>query len=126
MKRTAPRSRGRRRFMLAAGAAAGSFALGGWLLYRERDRMRVPASLAMREGESAFSAWIKIGTDGLVRVQVPRQEMGQGVATALPMLVAEELDCDMASVRYEQAPVDGVYANGTMLADAVPFRPDDR
>ncbi|MBS0335248.1 MAG: xanthine dehydrogenase family protein molybdopterin-binding subunit, partial [Proteobacteria bacterium] len=51
--------------------------------------------------------------------------MGQGVSTALPTLVAEELDCELAQVRYEQAPVDAVYANGTMLADAVPFRPDD-
>ena len=41
------------------------------------------------------------------------------------MLVAEELDCEFSSVRFEQAPVDPVYANATMLADAVPFRPDD-
>lgn len=51
--------------------------------------------------------------------------MGQGVATALPMLVAEELDCDLSQLRFEQAAVDAVYANATMLADAVPFRPDD-
>ena len=82
--------------------------------------------LVPREGESVFNAWIKIGADGVVLVQVPRQEMGQGVTTALPMLVAEELDCDLAQVRFEQAPIDAVYANGTMLADAVPFRPDDR
>jgi len=80
----------------------------------------------LQEGEAAFSAWVKIGVDGIVRVQVPRQEMGQGVATVLPMLVAEELDCDPAQLQFEQAPVDAVYANATMLADAVPFRPDDR
>jgi len=88
--------------------------------------MRRPAALALRPGEVAFSAWLKIGADGIVRVQVPRQEMGQGILTALPMLVAEELDCELALLQFEQAPVDAVYANATMLADAVPFRPDDR
>ena len=125
MNEAAPGNRGRRRLLIAAGLSAGAFALGGWLFYRERDRMHRPAALVPREGEAAFNAWIKIGADGVVRVQVPRQEMGQGITTALPMLVAEELDCDMAQLRFEQAPVDAVYANATMLADAVPFRPDD-
>ncbi|MEW6689005.1 MAG: molybdopterin cofactor-binding domain-containing protein, partial [Pseudomonadota bacterium] len=88
--------------------------------------MRVPAAMALRESEAAFNAWIKIGADGIVHVQVPRQEMGQGITTALPMLVAEELDCELAQVRFEQAAVDAVYANATILGDAVPFRPDDR
>lgn len=116
----------RRRLLIAAGLAGGAFTLGGWLFYRRRDRMRRPAVLVAHAGEAVFSAWIKIGADGVVLVQVPRQEMGQGITTALPMLVAEELDCEMAQLRFEQAPVDAVYANATMLADAVPFRPDDR
>ena len=125
MNKTAPKSRTRRRLLIAAGLSAGAFTVAGWLFYRERDRMRRPAALVPRDGESAFNAWIKIGADGLVWVQVPRQEMGQGITTALPMLVAEELDCEPAQLRFEQAPVDAVYANATMLADAVPFRPDD-
>src|SRR5471032_1354718 len=126
MNQTVPKSPMRRRVLIAAGVSAGAFTLTGWLFYRERDRMRRPTALLPREGESVFNAWIKIGVDGFVLVQVPRQEMGQGITTALPMLVAEELDCDLAQVRFEQAPIDAVYANGTMLADAVPFRPDDR
>ena len=126
MNKSAPRSRLRRRLLIAAGLSAGAFTLGGWLFYRERDRMRPPASLVPRKGESVFNAWLKIGADGIVWVQVPRQEMGQGITTALPTLVAEELDCELSQVRFEQAPVDAVYANGTMLAEAVPFRPDDR
>jgi isoquinoline 1-oxidoreductase beta subunit len=125
MSQTVPRSTARRRLLIAAGISAGAFTLAGWLFYRERDRMRRPAALMARDGESVFNAWIKISVDGMVLVQVPRQEMGQGVTTALPMLVAEELDCELAQVRFEQAPVDAVYANATVLADAVPFRPDD-
>ncbi|HLX78990.1 MAG TPA: molybdopterin cofactor-binding domain-containing protein [Burkholderiales bacterium] len=125
MNKIAPKSRMRRRLLIAAGVSAGGFAVAGWLFCRERDRMRRPAALVPRQGESAFNAWLKIGADGIVWVQVPRQEMGQGITTALPMLVAEELDCELAQLRFEQAPADAVYANATMLADAVPFRPDD-
>ena len=41
------------------------------------------------------------------------------------MLVAEELDADFGQVRFEEAPVDPVYANATIMGDSVPFRPDD-
>jgi isoquinoline 1-oxidoreductase beta subunit len=64
-------------------------------------------------GGAAFApdAWIRVGEDGLVTVLVDRSEMGQGVSTALPMLVAEELDADWASMRYEFAPANEVYYN---------------
>jgi isoquinoline 1-oxidoreductase beta subunit len=64
-------------------------------------------------GAAAFApnAWIRIGTDDTVTVVVDRTEMGQGVSTALPMLVAEELDADWSAVRYEFAPANEVYYN---------------
>lgn len=122
----APRSRTRRRLILAAGLAGGALVVGGGLFYRAPDRLRRPASFVPGAGAQALTAWLAIAADGTVTVMVPRQEMGQGITTALPMLVAEELDCEFSSVRFEQAPVDPVYANATMLADAVPFRPDDQ
>jgi len=119
------KSRTRRRLLIAAGLVGGAFVVGGYFFYRPRDRLRLPEGLASPKGASWLTAWLRIDAGGGVTVAVPRQEMGQGVTTALPMLVAEELDCDPASLRFEQAPVDPVYANATLMADGVPFRPDD-
>jgi isoquinoline 1-oxidoreductase subunit beta len=121
-----PRSKWRRRFLITAGVLGGAMAVGLWRLYRARDRISPPAGLQARDGEAILTAWIKIAPDGHVTVEVPRQEMGQGVLTALPMLVAEELDVDFGQVHFEQSPVDPVYANATILGDGVPFRPADQ
>lgn len=118
-------NKSRRRFLVAGAAATGGLIIGTAWFYRKRDLLTPPAALQAGAGEQIFNAWIKIGNDGRIVVQVPRQEMGQGVTTALPMLVAEELDADFADVRFEQAPIDDIYANATMLGESVPFRPDD-
>ncbi len=55
------------------------------------------------------NAFIRIGTDDTVTMIVNHSEMGQGVYTSLPMLVAEELECDWKKVHVESAPVDPVY-----------------
>ena len=57
------------------------------------------------------NAWVRVGTDGSVTLIVDRSEMGQGVLTALPMLLAEELDVDWGSIRIEQSPADKAYIN---------------
>ena len=57
------------------------------------------------------NAFLKIAKDGSVTVQVKHLEFGQGVMTSLPMLVAEELDCDWTKVRAELAPAAPVYAH---------------
>ncbi|HEX4958233.1 MAG TPA: molybdopterin cofactor-binding domain-containing protein, partial [Lacibacter sp.] len=50
------------------------------------------------------NTFLKIDTKGLITVYVGRQEMGQGVNTSLPMVVAEELDADWRNVKVEIAP----------------------
>src|SRR5262249_43915903 len=50
---------------------------------------------------SEINAWIVIQADDTIIIRVARSEMGQGVLTALPMLVAEELECDWRNVRPE-------------------------
>jgi isoquinoline 1-oxidoreductase beta subunit len=52
------------------------------------------------------NAWIQIAPDGAVTLWVAKSEMGQGVRTALPMILAEELGADFARVKVEQAPLD--------------------
>jgi isoquinoline 1-oxidoreductase beta subunit len=57
----------------------------------------------------APNAFVRIAPDGAVTIVVNHAEMGQGIATALPMLVADELDADWSRVRTEFAPVDAAY-----------------
>jgi len=61
--------------------------------------------------EVAFDAWIKIATDGVVSVAVPQLEMGQGITTLLPQIVAYELGADWRQIAVEPAPVSGAYPN---------------
>ena len=121
----APTNKGRRRFLIATGVVGGGLAVGSWWFYRERNLMSVPDALTAEPGETILNAWVKIDDTGNVIVQVPRQEMGQGIATALPMLVAEELDINFEDVAFEQAPIAPVYGNAVVLGEAVPYRPDD-
>ena len=59
----------------------------------------------------APNAWLRLAADGTVTVMCGSAEMGQGVLTAIPMLLAEELDADWSLVKVEQAPVDKAYVN---------------
>lgn len=55
------------------------------------------------------NAFIRIGADNSVTIVVSKLEFGQGVLTSLPMLIAEELECDWTQVKSEHAPVAAVY-----------------
>jgi isoquinoline 1-oxidoreductase beta subunit len=60
------------------------------------------------------NAWLKIGADNSITILVDRSEMGQGVYTALPALIAEELGVPLASVHVEAAPPGAVYINALL------------
>jgi isoquinoline 1-oxidoreductase beta subunit len=55
------------------------------------------------------NAWIRIARDNSITVIVPESEMGQGVYTSLPMIIAEELDADWQMVSYERALLDPAF-----------------
>ncbi len=95
-----------RRAFLQVTAAGAAFTMGISL-----GACRGETPPAAGDGVFAPDAWIRIAADGHVTVVVDRSEMGQGVSTALPMLVAEELDADWSRVRYEFAPANRAYDN---------------
>ncbi|HEX5962272.1 MAG TPA: xanthine dehydrogenase family protein molybdopterin-binding subunit [Gemmatimonadales bacterium] len=57
------------------------------------------------------NAFLRVGTDDSVTVLLAHSEMGQGIWTTLPMLVAEELDADWSKIRVEHAPAAPAYAH---------------
>jgi isoquinoline 1-oxidoreductase subunit beta len=87
----------RRSFLASIAATAGSLALGFDIPFGPRP---VQASSSAPE----ITAWIVIEPDDTVIIRVAKSEMGQGSFTALPMLVAEELECDWSRVKAEFAP----------------------
>ena len=95
----------RRAFLKISVAASGGLLIG---LYLPGASKR---AAAQERSASAFmpNAFLRIGTDERVTVIVNHSEMGQGVYTALPMLLAEELDADWSKIGYESAPVDAKY-----------------
>ena len=116
----------RRTFLLAGSSISGTLIVG-WGVRPPRPRLNADAAaLPLERGEVQLNGWLKISAEGIVTVAVPRAEMGQGIDTALPMLVAEELGCDWAQVRSEQAPVDKMYGNVEMFVDSLPFHPDQQ
>jgi isoquinoline 1-oxidoreductase beta subunit len=122
---TAAKNSSRRRFILGGLSVAGALVVG-WGVLPPRQRLQGASPLAISEGEVALNGWIKIAKDGTVTVAMHRSEMGQGIHTALQMLVAEELDVSMLKVKAMHAPIDKIYGNVSMMADGLPFHSDDQ
>jgi isoquinoline 1-oxidoreductase beta subunit len=98
----------RRAFLKTSGGTGASLVLGFyWRLRADASASASPAS-----GTSfAPNAWLEIASDGEIKIWCGKSEMGQGVRTSLPMIVAEELCCDWQRVRVVQADLDAKYGN---------------
>jgi isoquinoline 1-oxidoreductase beta subunit len=86
-----------RRFLIKAGLAAG----GGLMLGIE-----IPFAAHADAAPAIVTSYVRIAPDGIVTILAKNPEIGQGIKTSLPMVIAEELDVDWKNVRIEQAPTD--------------------
>jgi isoquinoline 1-oxidoreductase subunit beta len=106
--------RGISRRTLLIGGGTGVGLLVAWAFW---PRTYSP-NLRAGPGESLFNAYLKIANDGRVIVVVPQVEIGQGVYTSLPQILADELGADWRTISVEPAPVGPIYANRLMAEEA--------
>lgn len=99
----------RRRLLIGGGAAAGL--LVAWGVWPRSYKPNLNAD----PNETIVNAFLKIDRSGQIIVVVPQTEMGQGVTTVLPQILADELGADWRMVAVQSAPVSPLYAN-TLLA----------
>ncbi|WP_420137904.1 molybdopterin cofactor-binding domain-containing protein [Sphingomonas sp.] len=101
-----------RRTLLIGGGLGVGLLLGWELWPREYS-----PNVAALPGETVLGAFLKIDTAGRVTVIVPQAEMGQGIWTALPQALADELGADWRQIAVEPAPISPLYANRLIAGD---------
>ena len=97
-------SSARRGFMKSTSALSGALVIG----------FNLPTASGEATAPMLTNAWVKVDSKGAVTLICHRSEMGQGVYTSMPMLVAEELDVPLSSVKIEMAPSAPVYINAML------------
>jgi isoquinoline 1-oxidoreductase beta subunit len=108
----------RRAFLQASAVAGGGLLLSG---FWDAVEAAEPSSAAPQPGkEPALNAYVRIHPDGTVTIAAKNPEIGQGVKTMLPMLIADELDVEWKRVRIEQVPLDTTRYRISGRAEAQP------
>ena len=95
----------RRDFLRVSGIAGGGLLIGTTLQFRARDAQ---AAEPIADADFAPNAFIKIAADGTITIIAKNPEVGQGVKTSMPQLIAEELDVAWDSLVIEQADSDQI------------------
>ncbi len=116
----------RRTFLIAGlvvGAGGAALLVGAGRMVA--NRVGAPGDLPPQQGTVPLNGWVRVGADGMVTVVMAAVEMGQGVSTALPMLVAEELDVPLSQVRTEPAGAARRYGNRELFGATAWFHPDN-
>ena len=100
----------RRAFMITGGVVGGGLLVGvGGLTYVNK-KIKQYSGIGMGEGHS-LNAFVRIAPDNTVTLAVAKNEMGQGVYTSIPQLIAEELEIDLSKVNVVHPQPEGPYAN---------------
>lgn len=94
---------------MTGAAIGGGLVVAWWFLPRSYPNPLTPA-----RGEHVLGAWLKVAEDGVVSVAVPQLEMGQGITTLIPQVVAEELGADWRQIAVEPAAAAPAYPNTTL------------
>ncbi len=96
----------RRKFITASATASGGLVLGFYIpdvFANDIDTASQPWKSYTDKTDAEVNAWLVIATDDTVTIRVAQSQMGEGVFTSLPMIVAEQLQCDWSKVRAEYA-----------------------
>ena len=100
----------RRRFLVSSAAAAGALVIGTYVHFGRRD-----AIAATAQDKPMPNAFVKIAPDNTVTVLIKHLDKGQGIATGLTTIVADELDADWAQMRAEFAPANAELYNNLLF-----------
>ncbi len=106
MENMAAQNPSRRKFLKESTALMGGLVIGFYLPIKSGRAYAADAPPKLVYPPNAF---IRIAADDSITIVVNKSEMGQGVYTSLPMLIAEELEADWSRIRVESAPVAAVY-----------------
>jgi len=102
----------RREFMVGAAGLTFTVLVDGCAALRTEEGGGAALAAAPADGSLKVNAWASLSTDGTIYIANPAVEMGQGSQTAIPLIIAEEMDADWSRVRIvPAAPDDKVYGN---------------
>src|SRR2546428_11150273 len=102
----------RRQFMVGAAGLSFTILIDGCAALRTADRGGAGLASAPADGSLKVNAWASLSTDGTIYIANPAVEMGQGSQTAIPLIIAEEMDADWSRVVIvPAAPDDKIYGN---------------
>ena len=99
----------RRHFLKASAGGAASLFIGFYLTSRSVVALAQETAAPAPAKLPSPNAFLRIGADESVTVLLAHSEMGQGIWTTLPILIAEELECDWSKIRVEHAPAAPAY-----------------
>ena len=110
----------RRNFLITGGVLGTGLVIGvAGLNSHVNKKLKKYSGKGMGDGDS-INAWIRIAPNNTVTMAIARAEMGQGVYTSLPMLIAEELEVPMSSIKVVHPQPESPYANTFLLTQKEP------
>jgi isoquinoline 1-oxidoreductase subunit beta len=108
--KSSPAAMSRRLFLKSAALAGGGFLLG-YALPARAARLVGSAGVMPAKDEFALTPWVRITPDNAVTIIISQAEIGQGISTTLPAILADELGADWDAVKLETAPFARAYRN---------------